>query len=63
MPTDLRTPAARRRAELVSDGVTASYIHSLARPARRAGSARPAPLRLRPGARPRRVPTPASVAA
>lgn len=47
--TDLRTTAARRRAQLVSDGVTAAYLHELSHTQPR----RPAsPARLRAGARP-----------
>ena len=41
---DLRTTTARRRARLVSDGVTAAYLHELSHTQAR-------PARLRPGMR------------
>lgn len=69
MSTHLRSNIARRRAQLVSDGVTASYIHEITRPVRRANGVRPvaAPARLRPTprsrSRSRRTIAPASVAA
>ena len=48
MSTHLRSNIARRRAQLVSDGVTASYIHDITRPVIRARAVGPvaAPPRL-----------------
>ena len=53
--TDLRTTAARRRAQLVSDGVTAAYLHELSHTQpRRPNSSSRLRSSLRPGLRPLR---------
>ena len=53
----------RSRTSRISEAVVASYIHDITLPVRRSGAVRPAPVRLRPGARPRRVTAPVPAAA